>query len=750
MTSAEVTGWLFDAYPVGPRMVFWIKTLNGNAVRITDDWAHSIYVGCNNTEELMALAKSDAVTELVSSCQIVNKRERITEFHQRQVLRLTLKDSARALTLGKRIESLSKFGQFRLYNVDVLPAQSYFYEHDLFPLALCEFTQGNGWSLKEEGGGVWSTTYTVPEFREVQLTGAVQKESKLAKFSDNLHHLSVKIKEDSEVITIESSSEADMLQELNRLVKKLDPDIIFTVDGDAFFLPYLAHRAAENGVTLVLGRDPEALIKPKKDGISYFSYGKINFKPTAVKLKGRMHLDVNSSFAYSVGGLHGLYEVARICRLPLQNASRASIGKCLSSLQFYNAYKQNLLVPWKPVIAEHFKTREELIIADRGGLIFEPEVGVHEQVAELDFVSLYPNIMHKKNLSAETIKCTCCPDSTLRVPELDYNICQKRKGLIPISLDIVLKKRREYKRLKSSAHGKERDIFDARQTSLKWILVTSFGYLGFSNAKFGRIDAHIGVCAFDRQVLIQAADTAEQLGYKVLHGIVDSIWVKTTGAKQEHYSSLKAEIEKSTGFDIAFEGVYKWLVFLPSNTNPDLPVANRYFGAFEDGKLKIRGSEARRHDTPTLFSKCQTEMLERMAIANNLVEVKNAMPEVEDIFWRYATQIRLGKASLEDLVFYRRASKASGEFEERRTVEGDARHLLESEGKPIKAGEGYAYIITDSKAHHGSKTMPLQMLDEHTSYDVKRYVELLARVANTICNPFGYSIDEKKVGQKTL
>ena len=52
------------------------------------------------------------------------------------------------------------------------------------------------------------------------------------------------------------------------------------------------------------------------------------------------------------------------------------------------------------MIAEHFKTLQGLSIADRGGLIYEPEVGVHEQVAEFDFESLYPNIMRKYNLSA--------------------------------------------------------------------------------------------------------------------------------------------------------------------------------------------------------------------------------------------------------------------------------------------------------------------------------------------------------------
>ena len=138
--------------------------------------------------------------------------------------------------------------------------------------------------------------------------------------------------------------------------------------------------------------------------------------------------------------------------------------------------------------------------------------------------------MLKKNLSAETIKCSCCPNSRLKVPELDYNICEKKIGIIPTSLKIVLDKRAKYKELNSdsnvASNSKLKAIYKTRQSSLKWILVTSFGYLGFNNAKFGRIDAHIAVCAFDRQILLQAVKIAEIYGFEVLHGIVDSIWIK--------------------------------------------------------------------------------------------------------------------------------------------------------------------------------------------------------------------------------
>ena len=43
--------------------------------------------------------------------------------------------------------------------------------------------------------------------------------------------------------------------------------------------------------------------------------------------------------------------------------------------------------------------------------------------------------------------------------------------------------------------------------------------------------------------------------------------------------------------------------------NDIVGVPNRYFGVFEDGSLKLRGIEARRHDTPVFFSNYQQLIL---------------------------------------------------------------------------------------------------------------------------------------------
>lgn len=96
-------------------------------------------------------------------------------------------------------------------------------------------------------------------------------------------------------------------------------------------------------------------------------------------------------------------------------------------------------MPWKPAHLEKVKTFKELVVADRGGLIIEPRVGVYERVAEFDFVSIYPSIITTLNIGADTINCYCCPDSKNIVPELGYRVCKKRRGLVPKSRNPLAK-----------------------------------------------------------------------------------------------------------------------------------------------------------------------------------------------------------------------------------------------------------------------------------------------------------------------
>jgi len=222
-------------------------------------------------------------------------------------------------------------GKFRLYNVNLPPVQSYFYEHDIFPLAFYKLNNNNccycsRWNIKDN---VWSTDYKVPDFKN-RSSEIKSKERMIPKHTDKIESILIKQEEqDSQatIIQIQSESEANMIDEfVTEITKRIDPDFIFTEDGDSFTFPYLIHRAEQNGTNLILGRDPAIpLKKPTTKGISYFSYGRIHFKPATIKLLGRIHLDKSNSFVCNEAGLQGLYEIARICRMPLRTAARASM-----------------------------------------------------------------------------------------------------------------------------------------------------------------------------------------------------------------------------------------------------------------------------------------------------------------------------------------------------------------------------------------------------------------------------------------
>ena len=221
---------------------------------------------------------------------------------------------------------------------------------------------------------------------------------------------------------------------------------------------------------------------------------------------------------------------------------------------------------------------------------------------------------------------------------------------------------------------------------LKWMLVTCFGYTGYKNAKFGRIEVHEAITRRSREILMQTKDIAESMGFCVLHGIVDCLWVQGNGV-----DDLCAEVNRKTGLSAENEH-FDWIVFLPLNDG--FGAYNRYYGRLSDGSVKVRGIAARRHDTPEYIRTMQQEMLSIMATARTPAE----LGQVRDPVYRvYCNAVQnLPRAAPPALAISRRISRTTYAH---RCIEGAAVQAYRDAGLEIAPGMKISYVVRDARTY---------------------------------------------------
>jgi DNA polymerase-2 len=363
-------------------------------------------------------------------------------------------------------------------------------------------------------------------------------------------------------------------------------------------------------------------------------------------------------------------------------------------------------------------------------MVYQPTIGLHENVAEVDFVSMYPSIMAHFNISPETVVLGEYN------PHTGLPITRAERGLVPETLQPLLEKRIAIKSqlLVLPKWDPRRKRYKAAASAHKWLLVTCFGYLGYKNARFGRIESHEAVTAFGREILLRAKEAAEDLGFEVLHLYVDGMWIKKPdSATVADFQPLLDEIVTRTGLPIGLDGVYRWVAFLPSRVDPRIPVANRYFGVFQSGEIKVRGIELRRHDTPDFIKELQQQMLDILARAPNAEQARELLPEVQALVRRRLADLKRGRVPLEKLIVHQTLSRELEAYRSPSPTAVAARQLAEYD-KDLRPGQVVRFVYTLGKPGVRAWDIPGE-LDGRT-IDVARYATLLERAAQTIFQPF--------------
>ncbi|MBX0302527.1 type B DNA-directed DNA polymerase [Haloarcula salinisoli] len=608
------------------------------------------------------------------------------------VLRVDVDRPSEVATLAREIRTVHEPGRWapgrlRLFNVDMTPKFRYCLERDTQPVPTEE--------LRTLALALPERAVADDDLTELRCAG------------DRL-----------------ADDETGVLEAVAARLREHDPDVL--VLSTAALVPLLAERATACGVDLQLGRRPG--YRQLAGDSTYESYGRVGHSPARYDVPGRAIVDRSNSFLWDEGGLPGLLDLVERSWKPLQEAAWASIGSVFTAIQIREAFDRGVLVPWRAWEGEAFKPARTLHDADRGGFTFEPRVGLHENVVEIDFASLYPSIMCVHNLSPETVRCGC--HDTDDVPTLDYSVCPE-PGFVPSVLRPIIDDRADLKeRMRATDDADERARLDARASALKWILVTCFGYQGFSNAKFGRIEVHEAINAVAREVMLDAKATLETGGWRVLHGIVDSLWVTPARDDHEPLSTLTDEISNAQGIPLEHEDDFAWVCLVPT-ADGRRGALTKYFGKVAGrDEYKFRGIECRQRSTPTFVADAQRDLIE------TLDDHREPEPVADRLSVQLSTLHR-GAVDPEELVVRKRVSKPLSEYQGRtQTVAALERYA--DHGIDRAPGQSIRYVVVDDDKRSRAR---VRLPFEADGYDDSFYTDLLLRAAESVLSPLGWDRD---------
>ena len=729
----DFTGWLLDLFD-DPRegLILYFIDETGARRRLSQPFPVTFHALGKNAE-LRALWRhlSSRPREITLS-----RAQQMDVFKRRQVatLAVTVHNPYEA---GKVFhETAARFPNLAYANADLHISLRFAARTGAFPLCRCRVTEGEGHQLLkiEVLEDAWALKPVPIPLRTLSLAPDV------APHHARPHHLNIVLK--GEEYQFDLRPWRSLLVNLRALIQRYDPDLILTDWGDTWLLPLLLQQSTKYHIPLGLNREAGRGVRWLEER-TYFSYGQIIYRGQQVHLFGRCHIDRQNAMLWKDYQLDGTIEVSRVTALPLQTSARVSPGTGISSIEMLTALREGILVPWQKQQAEMLKPAADLFSADQGGLVYQPRIGVHKNVAEIDFVSLYPAIMVHFNISPETILPYPIEDNL--VPALGLAIDTSQDGLVPKALRPLLEKRVEMKKHLASTPSWDpfRKNFKRRASALKWLLVTCFGYLGYKNARFGRIEAHQAVTAYGREALLCAKEAAEDLGFEVIQLYVDGLWVKHPDKTQPRdIDPLLLEIQERTGLPISLDGIYRWVVFVGSRQNKHRPVANRYFGVFQDGSIKVRGIDARRRDSTPFVAKAQMHLLELLAAQEN---PKDALPEAITFLRERLRALRSGQVPLSELLVRQRLGR---KLEAYRTPSPAARAVLQlrAAGKEMRPGQRVPFLYTLGKP--GVFAWDLPHKPNPHAVDVARYQKLLLRAAGIVLESWG--LDEEKLTEQVL
>ena len=408
---------------------------------------------------------------------------------------------------------------------------------------------------------------------------------------------------DPEMYFIEKvDSEKEMIESFIRTVKENNIDIIIGYNSDVFDFPYLKDRAKIWGLDLDVGVDGSS-IKFIRRGFNnaatfkgllhvdlylvmrrYMSLDRYTLERVYFEFFGEEKIDVpgdriyefwdnggrelKNLFKYSLDDVVSTLKIAqetlplnleltRIVGQPFVDVTRMATGQQAEWYLVRKAYEVDEVVPNKPnMTMKNIKERG----SNSGGYVKEPEIGLHENLVQFDFKSLYPTLIISKNISPDVLvkdntsynaKFEDFEDYETGYDEIDnqreeelssqidndedyyispehfFKFKKEPQGFIPSALEDILNERFAVKnRMKATDDPVLKKSLDVQQQALKRLANTMYGVYGFLRFRWYSFECAQSITAWGRQHIKKAMKEAEAYGFKAIYADTDGFYAK--------------------------------------------------------------------------------------------------------------------------------------------------------------------------------------------------------------------------------
>jgi DNA polymerase elongation subunit (family B) len=488
-----------------------------------------------------------------------------------------------------------------------------------------------------------------------------------------------------------TGSEKESLTSFMDFINETDPDFISCLEADMKKLLKLC-------------------IKHRQPSLGIFHQKSFHLE------KGRVYLNLLS---YRRMSLAGIVERIQYTREVPQVGSEWAAGRAIESRQCYEARRLGYLLPRRGFYQPVMSLEELLRERDHGGLIFAPTVGLHENVAALDFESMFPHLILKENISYENIRTE-----------------RESEGFLLDFTRDTLERRLYYKHLRKTLEDQPEMWFwcETRQQALKEILFCTYGYSGCWANKFGNMDTFMEINKAARENLVKAMNIARSEGFHTLYGNSDSLFLERPDATREDFDALAVQIKSELNLPITVENHFKYLVLLPQKSGKEFGAINRYYGVLYDGELVCRGIELRRRNTAPFIADAQREAIKALLCKGSMEAVlTEGIQEVDMVIDKAARELKQGLVPISELEAKTILRRKPSEYKAR-LPHVAAAEALGINGAEVDRGSVIGYVYVDSE--HSNPFRRVSPAGFQKKFDYKKYAQLLEEARKSILLPF--------------